>query len=89
MSFVAATLASGERRRHIGRVRSIQIASSADFDLTQNFFRETVRRHMGRLVALGLFERAEDQIFVPTKELREVEIEWYITGFVNLGFRDP
>jgi hypothetical protein len=37
--------------------------------------RETVRRHMGRLVALGLFERAEDQTFVPTKELREVEIE--------------
>jgi len=34
-----------------------------------------VRRHMGRLVALGLFERAEDQTFVPTKELREVEIE--------------
>jgi hypothetical protein len=29
---------------------------------------------MGRLVALGLFERAEDQTFVPTKE-REVEIE--------------
>ena len=37
--------------------------------------RETVRRHMGRLVALGLFERAEDQTFVPTKQLREVEIE--------------
>jgi hypothetical protein len=37
--------------------------------------RETVRRHMGRLVALGLFERAEDQTFVPTKELREVEID--------------
>ena len=37
--------------------------------------RETVRRHMGRLVALGLFERAEDQTFVPTKELGEVEIE--------------
>jgi hypothetical protein len=37
--------------------------------------RETVRRHMGRLVGLGLFERAEDQTFVPTKELREVEIE--------------
>jgi hypothetical protein len=37
--------------------------------------RETVRRHMGRLVALGLFERAEDQSFVPTKELRKVEIE--------------
>ena len=37
--------------------------------------RETVRRHMGRLVALGLFERAEDQTFVPSKELREVEIE--------------
>src|SRR5262252_9955508 len=35
--------------------------------------RETVRRHMGR--ALGLFERAEDQTFVPSKELREVEIE--------------
>ena len=34
--------------------------------------RETVRRHM---VALGLFERAEDQTFSPTKELREVEIE--------------
>jgi len=31
--------------------------------------------HMGRLVALGLFERAEDQTFVPTKELREVEID--------------
>jgi hypothetical protein len=37
--------------------------------------RETVRRHMGRLVALGLFERGESQTFVPTKELREVEIE--------------
>ena len=36
--------------------------------------RETVR-HMGRLVALGLFERAEDQTFVPSKELREVEID--------------
>ena len=30
---------------------------------------------MGQLVALGLFERAEDQTFVPTKQLREVEIE--------------
>jgi hypothetical protein len=30
---------------------------------------------MGRLVALGLFERAEDQTFVPTKQLREVEID--------------
>jgi hypothetical protein len=38
--------------------------------------RETVLRHMGRLVALGLFERAEDQTFVPTKELRGVEIDW-------------
>ena len=37
--------------------------------------RETVRRYMGRLVALGLFERAEDQTFVPTKQLREIEIE--------------
>src|SRR5262249_7890182 len=37
--------------------------------------RETVRRHIGRLVALGLFERAEDQTLVPTKQLREVEIE--------------
>jgi len=37
--------------------------------------RETVRRHMGRLVALGLFERAENQTFVPTKELRGVEID--------------
>jgi predicted ArsR family transcriptional regulator len=37
--------------------------------------RETVRRHIGRLVALGLFERAEDQTFVPTKELQKVEIE--------------
>jgi hypothetical protein len=37
--------------------------------------RETVRRHMGRLVALGLLERAEDQTFVPTEELRKVEIE--------------
>jgi hypothetical protein len=37
--------------------------------------RKTVRRHMGRLVALGLFERAEDQTFVPSKELRQVEIE--------------
>jgi hypothetical protein len=27
------------------------------------------------LMALGLFERAEDQTFVPTKELREVEID--------------
>src|SRR5215470_560826 len=33
--------------------------------------RETVRRHMGRLVALGLFEREKDQTFVPSKELRE------------------
>ena len=30
---------------------------------------------MGRLVALGLFERAEDQTFVLTKEFREVEID--------------
>jgi hypothetical protein len=30
---------------------------------------------MGRLVALGLFERAQDQSFMPTKELRKVEIE--------------
>jgi hypothetical protein len=37
--------------------------------------RETVRRHMGRLVTLGLFERAEDRTWVPTKQLREVEIE--------------
>ena len=37
--------------------------------------RETVRRHIGRLVALGLLERAEDQTLVPTKELRKVEIE--------------
>ena len=37
--------------------------------------RETVRRHFGRLVELGLFERAENQSFVPTKELRKVEIE--------------
>jgi hypothetical protein len=37
--------------------------------------RETVRRHMGRLVTLGLFEREKDQTFVPTKELREVEID--------------
>jgi predicted ArsR family transcriptional regulator len=37
--------------------------------------RETVRRHMGRLVALGLFEREKDQSFVPSKELRQVEIE--------------
>ena len=37
--------------------------------------REAGRRHIGRLVALGLFERAEDQTFVPTKELRQVEIE--------------
>ena len=35
----------------------------------------TVRRHMGRLTALGLFERAKDQSFLPTKELRKVEIE--------------
>jgi hypothetical protein len=32
-------------------------------------------RPMGRLVALGLFERAEDQTFVPSNELRQVEIE--------------
>ena len=37
--------------------------------------RETVRRYMGRLVALGLFERAEDQTLVPTKQIRKVEIE--------------
>jgi hypothetical protein len=37
--------------------------------------RETVRRHMDRLVALGLFERAEGQTLAPTKELRKVEIE--------------
>jgi len=30
---------------------------------------------MGRLVALGLFERAEDQTFVHNKELDQVEIE--------------
>jgi hypothetical protein len=30
---------------------------------------------MGRLVALGLFERAADQTFVPTQELPKVEIE--------------
>jgi hypothetical protein len=30
---------------------------------------------MGRLVALGLFEREKDQTFVPSKELREVEID--------------
>ena len=29
--------------------------------------RETVRRHMARLVALGLLERAADQTFAPTK----------------------
>ena len=34
--------------------------------------RETVRRHLGRF---GLFERAENQTFVPTKELRRIEIE--------------
>ena len=34
--------------------------------------RETVRRHMGRLVTLGLFERAEDRAFVPSKELLEL-----------------
>src|SRR6516225_6442168 len=38
-------------------------------------YRKTVRRHMGRLVALGLFERAEDQTFVPTKDLHKVEID--------------
>ena len=32
-------------------------------------------RETGRLVTLGLFERAEDQTFVPTKELGKVEIE--------------
>jgi hypothetical protein len=37
--------------------------------------RETVRRYMGRLVALGLFERAEGQTFAPTEELHKVEIE--------------
>ena len=37
--------------------------------------RETVRRHMGRLVALGLFERAEDQSFVPTKHTRRKAVE--------------
>jgi hypothetical protein len=36
---------------------------------------EMPRDHMGRLVTLGLFERAEDQTFVPTKELRKIEIE--------------
>jgi hypothetical protein len=30
---------------------------------------------MGRLVTLGLFEREEDQTFVPTKQLREVEVD--------------
>ena len=35
--------------------------------------RETVRRHMGRLVALGLFERAEDQSFVPTNTSVPIE----------------
>jgi hypothetical protein len=37
--------------------------------------RETVRRHMGRLVALGLFERAEDQSFLPTRALVKIKIE--------------
>jgi len=36
--------------------------------------RETVRRHMGRLVTLGLFERAKDQTFVPTNYGAEVVI---------------
>ena len=36
--------------------------------------RETVRRHMGRLVTLGLFERAKDQTFVPTNDGAEVVI---------------
>jgi hypothetical protein len=31
--------------------------------------------HMGRLVTLGLFERAENQTFVSTKQLREGEID--------------
>ena len=34
-----------------------------------------MRTSHGSLVALGLFERAEDQTFVPSKELRQVEIE--------------
>ena len=37
--------------------------------------RETTRRYMGQLVALGLFEQAKDQSFVPTEELQKVEIE--------------
>ena len=37
------------------------------------------------MVALGLFERAEDQTFVPTKELREVEIERAIASPGNRG----
>ena len=37
--------------------------------------RETVRRYMGQLVALGLFEQAKDQSFVHTEELQKVEIE--------------
>ena len=36
--------------------------------------RETARRYMGQLVALGLFEQAKDQSFVPTEELQKVEI---------------
>jgi hypothetical protein len=50
--------------------------------------RETVRRHMGRLVSLGLFERAEDQTLVPTEALRKVEIEralgWLRRGTAGL-----
>jgi len=48
---------------------------------------------MGRLVTLGLFERAEDQTFVPTKQLREVEIERALrllrqgTAGLGTGFR--
>ena len=45
--------------------------------------RETVRRHMGRLVALGLFERAEDQTFVPTEELRGLRSSGRYACFVR------
>jgi hypothetical protein len=66
--FIPAELMNGAAIAHYGfgtPVRALPISRYLEMP------RETVR-HMGRLVALGLFERAEDQTFVPSKELLEL-----------------
>src|SRR6516165_10872059 len=70
---------SGGKRRAVNAVHharpnhsQLVTAHRMQIGLTQS---RLCARHMGRLVALGLFERAEDQTFVPSKELRQVEIE--------------